>query len=80
MAATVKPPYKGNNIMEYKEDLKALKKFNLIVDYGESLDPETDNEYYFINILNIQVRYYSKTGTLTYVEDWSKNDEYDEYW
>lgn len=62
--------------MEYKEDLKALKKFNLIVDYGESLDPETDNEYYFINILNIQVRYYSKTGTLTYVEDWSKNDEY----
>ena len=57
--------------MEYTNDLKALKKFNLIVDYGETLDPETDNEYYFINILNIQVRYYSKTGGLTYVEDWS---------
>ena len=53
--------------MEYTDDLKALKKFNLIVDYGETLDPETDNEYYFINILNIQVRYYSKTGTFTYV-------------
>lgn len=66
--------------MEYTDDLKALKKFNLIVDYGETLDPETDNEYYFINILNIQVRYYSKIGTLTYVEDWSKNNEYDEYW
>lgn len=66
--------------MEYTNDLKALKKFNLIVDYGETLDPETDNEYYFINILNIQVRYYSKTGGLTYVEDWSRNDEYDEYW
>ena len=62
--------------MEYTNDLKALKKFNLIVDYGETLDPETDNEYYFI----IQVRYYSKTGVLTYVEDWSRNDEYDEYW
>lgn len=66
--------------MEYKKDLKALKKFDLIVDYGETLDPETDNEYYFINILNIQVRYYSKTGALTYVEDWRRNDEYDEYW
>lgn len=66
--------------MEYTNDLKALKKFNLIVDYGETLDPETDNEYYFINILNIQVRYYSKTGGLTYVEDWSRNDKYDEYW
>lgn len=62
--------------MEYKEDLKALKKFNLIIDYGETLDPETDNEYYFINILNIQIRYYSKTGALTYVEDWGRNDEY----
>lgn len=66
--------------MEYKEDLKALKKFNLIVDYGETLDPETDNEYYFVNILNIQIRYYSKAGALTYVEDWRRNDEYDEYW
>lgn len=66
--------------MEYQEDLKTLDKFDLIVDHGESLDPETDNEYYFINILNIQVRYYSKTGTLTYVEDWGRNDEYDEYW
>ena len=55
--------------MEYQEDLKALKKFNLIVDYGETLDPETDNEYYFINILNIQIRYYSKAEALTYVED-----------
>ena len=55
--------------MEYQEDLKALKKFNLIIDYGETLDPETDNEYYFINILNIQIRYYSKEGALTYVEN-----------
>ena len=63
--------------MKYSEDLKALKKFNLIVDYGESLNPETDNEYYFINILNIQVRYYSKAEVLTYIEDWSKDNEYE---
>ena len=56
--------------MEYTNDLKTLEGFDLVVDSGESLAPETDNEYYFINILNIQLRYYNKDGNLTYVEWW----------